>query len=139
LAAEPEEVGRRVNAMITDPARIHKTDPGHPEVCVVHTYHGIYSAPCLGELEESCRGGKIGCVACKKLLAEALNRLLDPVRERRREYLGRPGYVEEVLAAGAARARSEAAATLDAVRQALGWRRPLSEAAPSRARRAGRR
>jgi len=123
LAAEPEEVGRRVNAMITDPARIHKTDPGHPEVCVVHTYHGIYSVPRLAELEESCRGGKIGCVACKKILAETLNRLLDPVRERRREYLARPGYVEEVLAAGAARARAEAAATIEAVREALGWRK----------------
>ncbi|MQL52984.1 tryptophan--tRNA ligase [Desulfofundulus thermobenzoicus] len=120
IIAETEEIGQRVNAMITDPARIRKTDPGHPEVCLVHTYHDIYTRDRLAEIEEDCRAGRVGCVACKKLLAGSLERVLGPLRERRRQIAARPGYVEEVLAEGARRARAEAAKTMELVREAMG-------------------
>ncbi|OAT86447.1 tryptophan--tRNA ligase [Desulfotomaculum copahuensis] len=119
LVAEPEEVYRQVNAMVTDPARIRKTDPGHPEVCVVHKYHGIYTRERLAEIEADCRGGRIGCVACKKLLAGGLDAMLGPIRERRREIMARLGYVEEVLREGARRAREEAQKTMALVREAM--------------------
>ncbi|HHW45022.1 MAG TPA: tryptophan--tRNA ligase [Desulfotomaculum sp.] len=120
IIAETEEIGQRVNAMITDPARIRKTDPGHPEVCLVHTYHDIYTRDRLAEIEEDCRAGRVGCVACKKLLAGSLERVLGPLRERRRQIAARPGYVEEVLAEGARRARAEATKTMELVREAMG-------------------
>lgn len=65
LTASPEEINTRVKQMITDPQRIRKDDPGHPEVCIVHQFHKIYS-PDVAGIEEECRQGKIGCVACKR-------------------------------------------------------------------------
>jgi len=120
LDVAPDELGRLVRLMITDPARIHKTDPGHPEVCTVYTYHKIYSPTAVPEVESQCRGGKIGCVACKALLSETLEQILAPIRMKRAEIMARPGYVEEVIAAGDARARKEARATMALVREAMG-------------------
>ena len=120
IFADPGEIMKKVNAMITDPARIRKNDPGHPEVCVVHKYHKIYSQEEITGLEEQCRRGEIGCVACKKLISARLDSVLSPYREKRKEISNRPGYVEEVLAAGAARARRHAAETMYMVREAMG-------------------
>lgn len=119
IFSEPEELTKRVNAMITDPARIRKSDPGHPEVCVVHKYHSIYSPGELSELTEQCRSGGIGCVACKKKLHANLDTMLLPLRERRKEIAARRGYVQEVLADGADRARRVAAETMEMVREAM--------------------
>lgn len=120
LDASPAEVKQRVNAMITDPARFRKTDPGHPEVCIVHKYHEIYSAGELAGVEEDCRAARVGCVACKKVITGKIEKILEPVRERRAEILKRPGYVEDVLHEGAERARREARETMAAVREAVG-------------------
>lgn len=119
IFAHPDEVRKRVNAMITDPARIRKNDPGHPEVCVVHKYHSIYSPDALAGIEDQCRRGEIGCVACKKMMHQSLDSILAPLRERRAEIVSRRGYVEEVLADGAARARREASETMKMVRDAM--------------------
>jgi tryptophanyl-tRNA synthetase len=105
--------------MITDPARIHKTDLGHPEVCVVHKYHEIYNLKQLADIEEKCRAGKIGCVACKKELMVTLDALLTPIRERKQKILSRPGYIDEVLQEGIKTARHEAAKTMILVREAM--------------------
>ncbi|MBC7346844.1 MAG: tryptophan--tRNA ligase [Clostridia bacterium] len=120
LAASPEEIKQRVRQMITDPARIHPTDPGHPEVCVVDLYQKIYNAEAVADQEERCRRGQVGCVPCKNLLAEKISAALAPIRERRQQFAARPGLVAEILAEGAARAASVAAATLAEVRQAMG-------------------
>lgn len=119
IFAETGDLWKKVNAMITDPARIRKNDPGHPEVCVVHKYHSIYNPSELAGIEEQCRRGEIGCVACKKMMHESLNRILAPLRERRREITARRGYVREVLAEGALKARREASETLRMVREAM--------------------
>ena len=119
IGAEPQVIKERINSMVTDPARIRKTDPGHPEVCIVHKYHSIYLPDNLAALEEDCRAGKIGCVACKKALAEHLEGIMAPVRERRREVLSRPGYIEEILREGAVKARAKAGATMEEVRKAV--------------------
>ncbi|KGP76437.1 tryptophan--tRNA ligase [Desulfosporosinus sp. Tol-M] len=118
LAASPEEVKTRVQQMITDPARLRKDDPGHPEVCIVDKFHQIYT-PEVAEVEENCRAGKVGCVACKRHLAENLEKLLRPFRERR-DYWGESGRVEKVLAEGAERARVTAAETMKEVRSVMG-------------------
>lgn len=120
LSATPEEVRERVRLMVTDPARIHKTDPGHPEVCVVHTYHEIFNPEELEETRKSCRAGAIGCVPCKARLAEKINAYLEPVRERRERFLHNPGILEDIIARGSARARVTAQQTMDEVRAAMG-------------------
>lgn len=119
LTASAEEIGRLVNRMVTDPARIHKDDPGHPEVCTVFKYHEIYNQVEVAEIEAACRAGRIGCVGCKKKLAAILDGVLGPIRERRAALVTRNGYIEEVLHAGCERARRVAGETLDRVRAAL--------------------
>lgn len=119
LGAETEIIRERVNAMITDPARIRKTDPGHPEVCIVHAYHNIYTTDKRADLEEECRAGRIGCVACKKLLAAIIEESMAPIRERRVEILKRPGYVDDILMEGARQAKAKAAVTMQEVREVI--------------------
>ncbi|HHP51461.1 MAG TPA: tryptophan--tRNA ligase [Moorella mulderi] len=120
LSASPEEVEEKVRMMVTDPARIRRSDPGHPEVCLVYTYHKIYNPQDLGEIEESCRKALIGCVDCKKRLADRLNRVLDPLRERRSRWKDRGEELRELLVAGSQKARKEAALTMERVREAMG-------------------
>lgn len=118
LTASTDEIGYRVRQMITDPQRIRKDDPGHPEVCVVHKFHAIYT-PDVNKIEKECRSGKIGCVACKRYLAENIDRLLAPYRERRKVW-EEDGKVEQVLQEGAEKARQTASQTMNEVRKAMG-------------------
>lgn len=119
LTAPVNEIRRLTNLMITDPARIRRNDPGHPEVCTVFKYYEIYSPEDLPEVEAECRAGRIGCVACKKRLADIIDNVISPVRERRAALVARRGYVEEVLETGGGKAQRVAAATLEKVRAAL--------------------
>lgn len=118
LTASNEEIKAKVQQMVTDPARLRKDDPGHPEVCIVYKFHQIYT-PEVAEVEENCRGGKIGCVACKRQLAENLDKLLSPFRERRAQW-EEPGKLDKVLEEGAERARSVASVTMKEVRKSMG-------------------
>lgn len=120
LTASSDEIKAKVQQMVTDPARLRKDDPGHPEVCIVYKFHQIYT-PEVAEVEENCRGGKIGCVACKRHLAENLDNLLSPFRERRAQW-EEPGKLDKVLEAGAERARSVASETMKEVRKSMGLR-----------------
>ncbi|MFZ5597670.1 MAG: tryptophan--tRNA ligase [Bacillota bacterium] len=116
---DPSGLKKKVNSMITDPRRIRKDDPGHPEVCVVHKYHSIYSPGGIAELERQCRSGAIGCVACKRDLHSRLDEILLPLREKRMEIVSRKNYIEEVLSDGAERAGKAAAETMGMVREAM--------------------
>lgn len=119
LADPPEEVERKVKMAVTDPARIRKDDPGHPEVCTVFAYHREFNPGFVPELEPACRAGKIGCVECKKRLAAALNAFLEPIRERRAYYDARPELVDEILSDGTRRANETGAQTLAEVKAAM--------------------
>ncbi len=118
LKDSPDEVRSKVMSAVTDPARIRKDDPGHPEVCTVFAWHRAFNPAELPGIEGSCRKGSIGCVACKRNLASVLNELLEPIRERRALY-DRPGVVEEILAGGTESARREGALTMEMVREAM--------------------
>lgn len=120
LASTPEETTARVREMVTDPARIKRTDPGNPDVCNVYTMHKIFSPQ--GDVEMvnvECRRAGIGCVDCKKLLARNLNNHLEPFRARRAEFASKPGYVQDVLDDGAKRAGAIAKKTMEEVRKAM--------------------
>ena len=120
LASTPEETTARVREMVTDPARIKRTDPGHPEVCNVYTMHKIFSPQTEVEMVNvECRRAGIGCVDCKKLLAKNLNTHLEPFRARRDEFASQPSYVQDVLRDGAQRARTIARNTMEEVRKAM--------------------
>jgi tryptophanyl-tRNA synthetase len=120
LASTPEETTARVREMVTDPARVRRTDPGNPDVCNVYTMHKIFSTSAdIDMVNVECRRAGIGCVDCKKLLAANLNTHLEPFRDRREEFASKPGYVQEVLDTGAKRARIIAEKTMEEVREAI--------------------
>ncbi len=117
LSDPPETIAATVSQMITDPQRARKTDPGNPEVCNVFTFHRIYTNPeKTEEIDAACRAAKIGCVECKKIMAQNLALALEPVREKRAYYEQRPGQVEEIIENGCARARGIAGKTMEEVR-----------------------
>jgi tryptophanyl-tRNA synthetase len=120
LASTPEETAARVREMVTDPARMKRTDPGNPDICNVYTMHKIFSSSEEVEMvDTACRRAGIGCVDCKKLLAKNLNCHLEPFRARRAEFASRPDYVRDVLNDGARRARVIAEETMQEVREAI--------------------
>lgn len=119
LAATPKETEDRVKAAFTDPQRQYRKDPGRPEVCNIYSLHGFYNREKLNEIGQQCRTAVIGCVDCKKMMAQALNSALEPFRERRAEIASREGYVEEVFAEGARRARIIAKETMYEVRERM--------------------
>ena len=119
LADPPEVVAAKVRTAVTDPARIHAKDPGHPEICTVHQYHRAFNASATEGIEADCRAGGIGCVPCQELLAAALEETLAPIRERRRYYEEHRSEVLEILQEGTRRARAEGAATMALVREAM--------------------
>jgi tryptophanyl-tRNA synthetase len=121
LAATPEETTKRVMQMVTDPARIRRSDPGNPDVCNVFSLHKVFSSAEEVEMVNvECRRAGIGCVEDKQLFARNLNAYLEPFRQRRAE-LGRdPNLVWDVLHDGKERATAIARQTLAEVRQAVG-------------------
>jgi tryptophanyl-tRNA synthetase len=120
LAATPEETTARVREMVTDPARMKRTDPGNPDVCNVYSMHKIFSSPEEVEMVNvECRRAGIGCVDCKKLLAKNLNTHLEPFRAKRADFASQPDYVEDVLNDGAKRACVIAEQTIQEVREAI--------------------
>lgn len=119
LSDPVEEVRRKVNSAVTDPARIHPTDKGHPEVCTVFAYHRHFNRQNAGNIEEQCRAGTIGCVPCKKELIGALEHFLAPIQEKRAYYQARPDLVWDILRTGTRRAQAEGETTMELVRQAM--------------------
>ncbi len=119
LSDPPERVRELVNAMVTDPERIRKSDPGHPDVCTVYAYYKGLAPEVLESRREECEGGQIGCVACKRQLLKTLLDILGPIHERRHELAVQPGLVESILEQGAAKASPMAARTMAEVREAM--------------------
>ncbi len=119
LSDTAETVTEKIRAAVTDPARVTRADKGHPEVCTVNKYHAAFNP---GEHENICglcRSAGIGCVACKKSLAQAVNGLLDPVRARRAEYENRRDAVRDIILQGSEKANAVAAETMALVREAM--------------------
>jgi tryptophanyl-tRNA synthetase len=122
LAATPEETIKRVKGMVTDPQRARRTDPGRPWVCNVYSMHQLFSPESVqSEVHEACINASIGCVQDKDLLAKSINDTLEPFRERRRELEKTPDIVDEALREGNKKAREIAIATMEEVRQAIGF------------------
>jgi tryptophanyl-tRNA synthetase len=121
MAATPEETAKRVMTMVTDPARIRRTDPGNPDVCNVFSLHKTFTDPeQVAMINVECRRAGIGCVDCKKILAASLNNHLAPFRERRTEFDRQPKLIWDILDDGAIRARAIAETTMVEVRDAIG-------------------
>ena len=119
LAASPEETLKRIKTAFTDPARKLRSDPGNPKICNVYSLHGAFGSLKLEEIATECRSAAIGCVDCKKLLAQEINETLEPFRERRKDLAAKPDYIREVLADGARRAQAIARETMKEVKEKM--------------------
>ena len=121
LAATEEETNQRVSSAFTDPQRVRRNIPGRPEVCNVYSLHHLFSPSHeINTVYEECTTAHRGCVDCKRHLAQNINRWLEPLRERRREFEKRRGYVQEVLEEGGKQARAIAKKTIEEVYQRMG-------------------
>jgi tryptophanyl-tRNA synthetase len=121
LLTDPEPVVRqKLKTMVTDPARVRRSDPGEPDLCPVGDLHKVFSTPeTMERVYAGCRSAGIGCIECKGWLADAVVAQLNPLQERRREYENSPALVREILAQGSCRARARAGETMEQVRDAL--------------------
>src|SRR5437868_10067701 len=121
LLSDPEPVIRqKLKTMVTDPARIRRTDPGNPDVCPVGDLHKIFSDPgTIAKVDVGCRTAGIGCIECKSWAADALVSVLNPIQHRRKKYEENPRLAWDILEAGSAKARKAANATMDEVRDAM--------------------
>src|ERR1700677_3473138 len=122
MLTDPEPVVRqKLKTMVTDPARVRRSDPGNPDVCPVGDLHKIFSSPdTMAKVNEGCRSAGIGCIECKGWAADALVNILNPMQERRKKYEDNPRLAWDILEAGSARAREIAGATMEEVRESMG-------------------
>jgi tryptophanyl-tRNA synthetase len=119
LKDSPEEIKTKINSAITDPGRIRATDPGHPEICNIFQYHNAFNQSSVKEIEQSCKQGKIGCVTCKRMIADRIITYLSPIQERRSFYETKPAIYREALQQGIKRTRREGKKTMSSVREAM--------------------
>lgn len=117
LTDDDETAAKKISRMITDPERIHKSDPGHPGVCSVFSYWEAVPGEKSKEIEQSCKEASIGCVDCKKLLAKEIAGLLAPIKERRKQISAEE--VNETLKTGAKKSGAAASETLGMVRESI--------------------
>ena len=130
LSDDAATVWQKVKSMYTDPTHLNVSDPGHVEGNAVFTYLDAFSTDQdfadfwpefhnLDELKAAYTAGGIGDMKCKKLLNNVINRMLDPIRQRRHEYEQDIPEIFRILKQGSEAAREAAAQTMDEVRTAM--------------------
>ena len=111
--ADSEEITReKVISAITDPQKIYKNDPGHPNTCVIFKYHNIFNKEEIPQIKKDCSTGKLDCIVCKKHLAEKMNASLKKIREKRKKLQEREEDIKEIFEEGNKKARKVASETL---------------------------
>jgi tryptophanyl-tRNA synthetase len=119
--SDTESVVRgKLKTMVTDPARVRRHDPGNPEVCPVYDFHKIFSpAPVIEQVNQDCRSAAIGCIDCKKLVADRMVEQLTPIWEARTQLTQDASHLEDIVQAGSRRATAVAKTTLQEVTEAM--------------------
>jgi tryptophanyl-tRNA synthetase len=121
LLDDPTSIWEKLRPAVTDPKRVRRTDPGTPEVCNIYHLHKAFSPPATVEhVAHQCRTAGWGCIDCKKVLFESMERELKPIRERAAEIRAHESEIDEILAAGAVRARAVASETLREAKAMMG-------------------
>jgi tryptophanyl-tRNA synthetase len=119
--SEPESsVRSKLKTMVTDPARVRRTDPGNPEVCPVGDLHKIFSdKETIAKVWDGCTTAGIGCIECKSWAADGLMKVLHPIQDRRRKYEENPKLAWDILEVGSEKARNAAQQTIEQARDAM--------------------
>lgn len=119
LSDTSQEVAQKVRMAVTDPARVTRDIPGNPDICNVAKYHKIFTADQYDTICSMCRTAQIGCVACKKILTDSLNTLLDPMREKRAYYEAHRDEVRDIIVSGSRKAGAIGDAQVSVMREAM--------------------
>jgi tryptophanyl-tRNA synthetase len=119
IADDEETTTKKVRSMITDPLKLRRGDPGHPEVCPVFASWKFVNPAKVDGIAAECRSGALGCVADKTDFAEQLNAYLRPMRERYQLYVNDPAQVERIIEEGTAKTREIASVVLADVKRAM--------------------
>ncbi len=120
ISAPAEEINAKIKTAVTDPARVYRKDPGHPDVCNIFRFQQYFNPSKVEGIAAGCKTAQIGCVECKAMVSAEINRTLEPFRQKRAELAARPEYIREVLEDGAKRARVIARQTLDEAKHRIG-------------------
>lgn len=113
-------VRQKLKTMVTDPARVRRTDPGNPDICPVYEFHKIYSPQEVqAQINRDCRTAAIGCIDCKKLVADKMVERLAPMWDARASLTSHPSHIDEIVQDGSERAAKVAKATLAEVNEAM--------------------
>ena len=112
LSDQPKVILAKTSRMITDPRRIKISDPGHPEICNVFSYHTVFNKEGIGEVRNWCKGATLGCTECKKRLGEIIIETLRSIRQERDKLLNDRSEIEKILQQGNKKADSIASQTL---------------------------
>ena len=119
LSDSTEEINKKMMQAYTDPTRIRKTDPGHPEGCVVFAYHQKFAPETAEQVEKDCKCGNLGCVEHKRQMAKVVDEFLSPMREKRRHFETHRDDVIDIIEDGNSQAREVAQQTMQEVREAM--------------------
>jgi len=119
LTEEPENIKMKLRKAVTDPEKIRRGDPGHPEICLVYRYHERFNPGKTEEIARNCRSGTLGCVDCKMRLADKLIQILEPFRKTRAFYEKRQDDIIAILEDGTKRAKTIVAETMADVHKAM--------------------
>jgi tryptophanyl-tRNA synthetase len=121
LSDTPQEVEQKIRTMVTDPARVKKTDPGDPELSPVYQLHKIFSSKEeVEQVADGCRTAGIGCIECKKILIRNVFRVMEPIWAKRQELLDSPDTLHEIVEQGTDKAKKVVRETMHLVREAIG-------------------
>lgn len=120
FADTKEEVQKKVMSFFTDPQKLRKGDPGRPDICPVFFYHKIFTpSEKVEEIERDCKSGKLGCVDCKREMLKNLELFLEPLREKRQEYVKNREFLLDIIKEGSEKAKSIASKTMEEVREKI--------------------
>jgi tryptophanyl-tRNA synthetase len=123
MTEDPASLWAKLRVATTDPARQRRTDPGDPAKCPIGILHrAVSNAEDNAWVYQGCTTAAIGCIDCKRKLAENIEHELGPIRDRYLALRARPDQVREILHDGAVRARAIAEETLQDVRRVMGLR-----------------
>ncbi len=121
MREDPKALTEKIRKMVTDPARVRRTDPGEPQRCPVWQLHQVYSSQETQEwVQKGCRSAGIGCLDCKQPVIDAMLAEQEPWRQRAQPYLDDPSLLRSIVADGCDRARAVAQETMRDVREAMG-------------------
>lgn len=120
LSDTETEVRQKLKTMVTDPARVRRTDKGNPDVCPVYDFHKIFSpVEVVQQVNSDCRTAAIGCIDCKRQVADAMVARLSPIWEKRAALTAHPGQTSEIVESGRQRASAVASTTMTEVKDAM--------------------